>query len=57
MERLDIAVITKVYNNPSKQYINIRKALICGFFMQVAHKEGEKNMYLTVKDNQVCRLL
>jgi pre-mRNA-splicing factor ATP-dependent RNA helicase DHX15/PRP43 len=58
MERLDIAVITKIYsNNPSKQYINIQKALVCGFFMQVAHKESEKNMYLTVKDNQVCRLV
>lgn len=22
--------------------------------MQVAHKEGEKNAYSTVKDNQVC---
>ncbi|OJT05704.1 hypothetical protein TRAPUB_3472 [Trametes pubescens] len=32
---------------------NIRKALVCGFFMQVAHKEGEKNRYSTVKDSQV----
>lgn len=36
-----------------KLYTNIRKALVCGFFMQVAHKkEGEKGNYLTVKDNQ-----
>jgi pre-mRNA-splicing factor ATP-dependent RNA helicase DHX15/PRP43 len=37
-------------------WINIRKALTCGFFMQVAHKEGEKNAYSTIKDNQVVRL-
>jgi len=30
--------------------------LVCGFFMQVAHKEGEKGNYLTVKDNQVVAL-
>ena len=24
--------------------------------MQVAHKEGEKGAYVTVKDNQVCDL-
>ncbi|KAE9399543.1 P-loop containing nucleoside triphosphate hydrolase protein [Gymnopus androsaceus JB14] len=34
----------------------IRQALVCGFFMQVAHKEGEKGNYLTVKDNQVVAL-
>jgi hypothetical protein len=31
----------------------VRMALVCGFFMQVAHKEGDKGNYLTVKDNQV----
>ncbi|KAI0252844.1 hypothetical protein BJV78DRAFT_1199359 [Lactifluus subvellereus] len=35
--------------------MNIRKALVCGFFMQVARKEGEKG-YLTVKDNQAVSL-
>lgn len=33
--------------------VGIRQALTCGFFMHVAHKEGEKGSYLTVKDNQV----
>lgn len=28
----------------------VRKALACGFFMQVAYKEGQA--YATVKDNQ-----
>jgi len=37
-------------------YLNIRQALVCGFFMQIAHKEGEKGNYLTVKDNQVVGL-
>jgi len=34
----------------------VRQALVCGFFMQVAHKEGDKGNYLTVKDNQVVAL-
>lgn len=37
-------------------YDNIRKALTCGFFMHVAHREGDKNGYMTVKDNQVVGL-
>ncbi|KIK95356.1 hypothetical protein PAXRUDRAFT_778394 [Paxillus rubicundulus Ve08.2h10] len=39
-----------------KMYVAIRKVLCCGFFMQVAHKEGDKGNYLTVKDNQVVGL-
>lgn len=33
-------------------YINIRKAMLAGYFMQVAHLERTGH-YLTVKDNQV----
>ncbi|XP_035675266.1 putative pre-mRNA-splicing factor ATP-dependent RNA helicase PRP1 isoform X1 [Branchiostoma floridae] len=36
-------------------YINIRKALVSGFFMQIAHLERTGH-YLTVKDNQVVQL-
>jgi HrpA-like RNA helicase len=36
-------------------YLNIRKALVKGFFMQVAHLERSGH-YLTVKDNQVVQL-
>lgn len=36
-------------------YINIRKALVTGFFMQVAHLE-RVGSYLTIKDNQVVQL-
>nr|KAG5709377.1 hypothetical protein BaRGS_029226 [Batillaria attramentaria] len=36
-------------------YLNIRRALVSGFFMQVAHLERTGH-YLTVKDNQVVQL-
>ncbi|XP_062130713.1 ATP-dependent RNA helicase DHX15 homolog [Drosophila sulfurigaster albostrigata] len=36
-------------------YVNIRKALVQGFFMQVAHLERTGH-YLTIKDNQVVQL-
>lgn len=36
-------------------YVNIRKALVSGYFMQVAHLERTGH-YLTVKDNQVVQL-
>ena len=51
MERFDIDLVSTT--DEKALYLNVRKALVCGFFMQVAHKEGEKNGYLTVKDNQV----
>ncbi|TFY73133.1 hypothetical protein EWM64_g10879 [Hericium alpestre] len=56
MERFDIDLVSMEYQDPTKHYANIRQALVCGFFMQVAHKEGEKGNYLTVKDNQVVAL-
>ncbi|GFO23888.1 pre-mRNA-splicing factor ATP-dependent RNA helicase dhx15 [Plakobranchus ocellatus] len=36
-------------------YLNIRKALVSGFFMQIAHLE-KTGHYLTVKDSQVVQL-
>ncbi|VDM52051.1 unnamed protein product, partial [Angiostrongylus costaricensis] len=36
-------------------YINIRKALVAGFFMQVAHLQRSGH-YVTVKDNQLVNL-
>jgi pre-mRNA-splicing factor ATP-dependent RNA helicase DHX15/PRP43 len=53
MERLDINLVSKEYDDQTRHHVNIRKSLVCGFFMQVAHKEGEKGSYVTVKDNQV----
>jgi HrpA-like RNA helicase len=52
MEKSEIDLIS--ISDTSKLYKAVRMALVCGFFMQVAHKEGEKGNYLTVKDNQVC---
>lgn len=54
MERYEIDIVSTT--DERKLYTSIRKALVCGYFMQVAHKEGEKNQYLTVKDNQVVGL-
>ncbi|KAF8950146.1 P-loop containing nucleoside triphosphate hydrolase protein [Flammula alnicola] len=54
MERFDIEAIS--IKDEKKLFVNIRQALVCGFFMQVAHKEGEKGNYITVKDNQVVAL-
>ena len=53
MERLEIDIVSKAYKNQALHHVDIRRALVCGYFMQVAHKEGEKGSYLTVKDNQV----
>lgn len=54
MERFEIDSIS--VNDTKKLYVYIRQALVNGFFMQVAHREGEKGGYLTVKDNQVVAL-
>ena len=51
MERYEIDLVTTA--DERKLWQNIRKTLVCGFFMQVAHREGEKGAYLTAKDNQV----
>ena len=54
MERFEIASISLA--DTKKLYVSVRQALVNGFFMQVAHREGEKGNYLTVKDNQVVAL-
>ena len=51
MERFEVELLT--IDDERKLHIAIQQTLVCGFFMQVAHKEGEKGSYLTVKDNQV----
>ncbi|KDQ22740.1 hypothetical protein PLEOSDRAFT_1050814 [Pleurotus ostreatus PC15] len=54
MERFELELMS--ISDEKKLYQSIRQALVCGFFMQVAHREGEKGSYLTVKDNQVVAL-
>ncbi|KAG8720572.1 DEAH-box ATP-dependent RNA helicase prp43 [Ceratobasidium sp. 395] len=53
MERFDLDLVSQT--NPTKLFVSIRQALVCGFFMQIAHR-GEKNTYVTVKDHQVVSL-
>ncbi|KIJ19482.1 hypothetical protein PAXINDRAFT_166638 [Paxillus involutus ATCC 200175] len=54
MERSELELVS--ITDEKKMYTAIRKVLCCGYFMQVAHKEGDKGNYLTVKDNQVVGL-
>ncbi|XP_065071294.1 putative pre-mRNA-splicing factor ATP-dependent RNA helicase PRP1 isoform X1 [Rhopilema esculentum] len=54
MDRFDLKRISTDFNSRD-YYLNIRKALVSGFFMQVAHLERTGH-YLTVKDNQVVQL-
>jgi pre-mRNA-splicing factor ATP-dependent RNA helicase DHX15/PRP43 len=51
MERLSITMQSTDFND-KEYYPNIRKCLVSGYFMQVAHLE-KSGHYLTVKDNQV----
>ncbi|CAK9783357.1 unnamed protein product [Cutaneotrichosporon oleaginosum] len=55
MEKWDLPLVSTAFED-KHYWTNIRQALTCGFFMQVAHKEGEKGSYSTIKDNQVVRL-
>jgi pre-mRNA-splicing factor ATP-dependent RNA helicase DHX15/PRP43 len=52
MIRFDVDVVS-VGEGP-KLYHRTREALVCGFFMQVAHKE--EKTYVTIKDNQQVTL-
>jgi len=52
MERLEIQLLSTEFSEKS-YYENIRKALVSGFFMQVAMKNITGKAYTTVKDNQV----
>ncbi|KAG5418159.1 PRP43 [Candida metapsilosis] len=54
MQRYDLELVTQYREIPEPQYWqNIKKALVAGFFMQVAKKRsGGAKGYLTVKDNQ-----
>jgi pre-mRNA-splicing factor ATP-dependent RNA helicase DHX15/PRP43 len=53
MRKLDVPLVTSdTKGNGSFCYMDIRKALTAGMFMQVAHKQRTGD-YLTVKDNQI----
>eukprot|EP00243_Klebsormidium_subtile_P011213 TRINITY_DN6285_c0_g2_i1.p1 TRINITY_DN6285_c0_g2~~TRINITY_DN6285_c0_g2_i1.p1 ORF type:complete len:720 (-),score=219.60 TRINITY_DN6285_c0_g2_i1:163-2322(-) len=54
MTRYNLRMCSTDFNS-REYYINIRKAMLAGFFMQVAHLERTGH-YLTVKDNQMVHL-
>lgn len=51
MARLNLKLCTTDFNSRD-YYVNIRKAMLSGYFLQVAHLERSGH-YLTVKENQV----
>ncbi len=53
MERLKIDLEIRPYKDQTRHYMDIRKALVCGYFTQVAYKDSQGSSYLTIKDNQV----
>lgn len=53
MDRFNIERISTDFKS-KKYYKNIRKALVEGFFMQVAHMD-QSGQYLTIKDNQIAQ--
>ncbi|KAK3683680.1 pre-mRNA splicing factor ATP-dependent RNA helicase PRP43 [Podospora appendiculata] len=56
METHDIELISTPFQDKN-YYINIRRALLAGFFMQVAMREGSNSkVYKTVKDDQLVMI-
>ena len=49
--RFNMALVSTDFTS-ADYYTNIRKALVAGYFMQVAHKMPSGDQYLTVKDNE-----
>ena len=54
MVRLDLPLVSTDFSN-ANYYVNLRKCLVEGMFMHVAHLERSGH-YLTVKDNQVVSI-
>lgn len=55
MEIHEIDFISTPFEDKS-YYTNIRRALLAGFFMQVAMREGTSKVYRTIKDDQPVML-
>ncbi|OCK79881.1 P-loop containing nucleoside triphosphate hydrolase protein [Lepidopterella palustris CBS 459.81] len=51
MERSELELMSTSFED-KKYYENIRRALVSGFFMQVAKRDGSGKTYVTVKDDQ-----
>ena len=54
MQKAQLKLESNDFNSPL-YYVNIRKCLVEGFFMQTAHLE-KSSSYLTIKDNQSVQL-
>lgn len=54
LNRYNLKICSTSFNNHN-YYPNIKKALLAGYFMQVAHLESTGH-YLTVKDNEIVHL-
>ncbi|KAL3698708.1 hypothetical protein R1sor_012784 [Riccia sorocarpa] len=54
MNRHNLKMCSTQFTSP-QYYPDIRKAIVTGYFMQVAHRE-QSGRYLTVKDNQMVHL-
>ncbi|WBW71149.1 ATP-dependent RNA helicase Prp43 [Schizosaccharomyces osmophilus] len=55
MERQQVDLISTPFEDKN-YYVNIRRALVSGFFMQVAKKSANGKNYVTMKDNQMVSL-
>ena len=55
MEREELELVSAPFGDKN-YYNNIRRALVAGFFMQVAKKEASGKTYKTVKDDQTVLL-
>lgn len=55
MEKSELELMSTPFENKD-YYTNIRRALVSGFFMQVAKKEASGKTYKTVKDEQTVLL-
>ncbi|KAJ7470884.1 pre-mRNA-splicing factor ATP-dependent RNA helicase PRP43 [Mycena latifolia] len=53
MKRFKVELISL---SDQELHARIKQVLVCGFFMQAAHKVAGKNEYLTIKDNQLVML-
>ncbi|EFX06258.1 pre-mRNA splicing factor RNA helicase [Grosmannia clavigera kw1407] len=51
MESREVELVSTEWGDKD-YYTNIRRALLAGFFMQVAHRQASGKIYRTIKDNQ-----
>lgn len=55
MQKCNLQLVS-IPPNDKRYSENIRKALACGYYMQVAHRTDKRRKYKTAKDEEVVRL-